>query len=105
MPPDYEVLKQTFQNQNYLLTDHASKQAVKRDIAAFEIEEAILVGEVIEDYPTDKYGPSCLILGWTKAQRPLHIQVSYSANTKVITVYEPTPDHWNDDLKTRKAHG
>jgi hypothetical protein len=34
-------------------------------ISVQEIREAIAVGEVIEDYPNDKYGPSCLILGFT----------------------------------------
>jgi hypothetical protein len=59
---------------------------------------------VIEDYPDDKYGPSCLILGKTKAERILHIQVSYPPSVKVITLYEPSADEWESDWKTRKAH-
>jgi hypothetical protein len=32
-----------------------------------EIEDAIgSRAEIIEDYPDDKYGPSCLILGFTE---------------------------------------
>jgi hypothetical protein len=27
----------------------------------FNIKEAILIGEIIEEYPDDKYSPSCLI--------------------------------------------
>jgi len=52
--------------------------------------------EVIEDYPEDKYGPSCLLLGYTKAERPLHIQCSYPSRplVKIITLYEPDPDLW-----------
>ena len=43
------------------------------------MEQAILENAVIiEDYPDDKYGPSCLILGYTKNGRPLHIQCGYS---------------------------
>jgi Domain of unknown function (DUF4258) len=34
-----------------------------------EIREAIEIGEIIEDYPEDKYAPSCLILGFTKSGR------------------------------------
>lgn len=102
MPPDYDLLKQAFQDKDYILTDHASDRAIKRDIDDFEIEEAILTGEVIEDYPDDKYGPSCLILGKTEAGRSLHVQVSYPPGVKVITVYEPSLESWQDDLKTRK---
>lgn len=39
--------------------------------------EAVAHGNIIEDYPDDKYGPSCLILGFTLAGRPLHSQCSY----------------------------
>lgn len=103
MPPDYETLKQVFSDKTYILTDHASDRAIKRDIDDFEIEEAVIAGEVIEDYPDDKYGPSCLILGKTKTGRNLHVQVSYPPIVKVITVYEPSSDKWLDDLKTRKS--
>jgi hypothetical protein len=52
--------------------------------------------EIIEDYPDDKYGPSCLILGFTKAGRPFHLQCSYPSRPliKIITIYEPDPDLW-----------
>ena len=41
----------------------ATDQSILRHIRVQEIREAIAAGEVIEDYPNDKYGPSCLILG------------------------------------------
>lgn len=103
MPPDDAALKQVFREKGYVLTDHASDRTIKRDIDDFEIEEAVIAGEVIEDYPDDKYGPSCLILGVTQAGRYLHVQVSYPPTVKVITVYEPAPDKWHDDLRTRKT--
>lgn len=102
MPPNYMVLKQCFLDKDYILTAHASDRAVKRLIRSSEIEQAVLSGIVIEDYPNDKYGPSCLILGYTDNQRPLHIQVSYPENIKVITVYEPSVNEWHKDFKTRK---
>lgn len=103
MPPDQNALISVFVEKMYKLSAHASDQAVKRDVDAFEIEEAVIDGEIIEDYPDDKYGPSCLILGKTKAARVLHVQVSYPPHVKVITVYEPSPDKWEDDWKTRKS--
>jgi hypothetical protein len=103
MPPDYDALRQLFREKQYIITLHASDRAIKRDIDDFEIEEVIIAGEVIEDYPDDKYGPSCLILGTTKSERILHIQVSYPPKVKVITVYEPSPDEWESDWKTRKS--
>ena len=77
-------------------------QAILRGISVQEVREAIAGGVVIEDYPGDKYGPSCLLLGFTDAQRPLHIQCSYPSRPLVnlITVYEPDPDLWTD-FRTR----
>lgn len=103
MPPDYDKLKQAFKDKRYVLTAHASDRAARRSIRSAEIEQAVASGEVIEDYPDDKYGPSCLILGYTESKRPLHIQVSYPTKIKVITVYEPSPDDWEENLKTRKT--
>lgn len=103
MPPDYDALKLVFRDKAYILTAHASDRAAKRNIRSAEIEQAIASGEIIEDYPDDKYGPSCLVFGYTEDKRPLHIQVSYPKQIKVITVYEPSLDDWHEDLKTRKT--
>jgi anti-sigma28 factor (negative regulator of flagellin synthesis) len=40
-------------------SQHAVDQSIVRHISVQELREAIAVGEVIEDYPDDKYGPSC----------------------------------------------
>jgi hypothetical protein len=85
------------------LSQHAVDQAIARIISLDEVEESIAVGEVIEDYPDDKYGPSCLVLGFTRAERPLHVQCSYPSRplVKIITVYEPDPERWTD-FRTRR---
>ncbi|MHA1574053.1 MAG: DUF4258 domain-containing protein [Alphaproteobacteria bacterium] len=102
MPPDLTALRQCFAERTYLLTAHASDRAAQRGIISREIEEAVADGEIIEDYPDDKYGPSCLLLGYTKAGRALHVQVSYPPAVKVITVYEPLPDQWDESFRVRK---
>ena len=43
------------------------------------------------------------MMGKTTAGKTLHVQVSYPPNVKVITVYLPSPDEWEADLKTRKT--
>jgi len=74
-------------------------QSIIRDVSMAEVEQAISTrSEVIEDYPDDKYGPSCLILGLTTTGRPLHLQCSYPNRPviKIITLYEPDPANWLD---------
>src|SRR4030066_2341179 len=80
----------------YRFSDHAVKRMIKRSIDRIEIEEAILIGEIIEEYPDDKYSPSCLIYGRSKAGRHLHVQLSLPPAVTVITAYEPDASEWID---------
>lgn len=93
-----EELRKKFAQDEFEFSKHATDQTILRDISVQEIRETIRVGEIIEDYPDDKYGPSCLIFGITPKKRPIHIQCSYPSRTtvKVITVYEPDPEKWID---------
>src|SRR5438132_7669463 len=79
-------------------SQHAVDQSIVRHISVKELREAIAAGEVIEDYPTDKYGPSCLVFGVTLTGCPLHVQCSYPSRplVKIITLYEPDPQRWGD---------
>jgi hypothetical protein len=78
----------------YRFSDHAVKRMIKRSIDRFEIEEALLSGEIIEEYPDDKYSPSCLLYGRSKIGRHLHIQLSLPPTVVVITAYEPDETEW-----------
>jgi hypothetical protein len=82
---------------------HAFRRSVERNISDSEIREAGANARIIEDYPDDKYAPSCLLLGFSKARRPLHLQVSYvdAESVKIITVYEPDPEEWYDYNRRR----
>ncbi len=92
-------IRAEIERRQYEFSKHAVDQSIIRDINVAEVEEAIAGrSEVIEDYPDDKYGPSCLILGFTKIGRPLHVQCSYPVRPlmKIITLYEPDPGLWVD---------
>jgi hypothetical protein len=86
-------------------TLHALKRVVERNIANAEIREAGARAVIIEDYPGDKYGPSCLLLGFTLVKRALHVQVTRQSSQpklKIITLYEPDPREWIDLVERRK---
>ena len=71
-----ESIKKLIETDDYRLTIHALERCTERDISPNEVREVLLSGEIIENYPKDKYGPSCLICGLTKADRILHVQCS-----------------------------
>jgi len=81
-------------NGDYRISDHAVKRMIKRSIDRVEIEETVLAGEIIEEYPDDKYSPSCLIYGKTDNGRDLHVQLSLPPLVVIITVYDPDPEEW-----------
>lgn len=92
-----EIRKKVIQDE-FEFTKHATDQSILRNIRVDEIRQAMLNGEIIEDYPNDKYGPSCLIMGYTNDRRPIHIHCSYSSRLiiKIITIYEPNSNQWID---------
>jgi hypothetical protein len=101
--PILDGIRTKIRNGQFEFSQHATDQSIIRHISVQEILQAIDQSEVIEDYPNDKYGPSCLILGFTNSKRPLHIQCSYPSRplVKIITLYEPDPLRWID-FKTRR---
>ncbi len=86
----------------YGFSDHAVKRMIKRSISRQEIETVINEGEIIEEYPHDKYSQSCLVYGKTKAERDLYIQVSLPPAVIVITAYEPDPEEWENCRNSRR---
>ena len=97
-----QIIRQLRQGE-FEFTRHAFKRVVERNISSVEIIEAAVNAKLIEDYPDDKYAPSCLISGRSKAGRQLHLQVSYmdSKMVRIITLYEPNPAEWDDDARRR----
>ena len=93
-----EEIRQKIETDQFEFSKHAVDQSIIRRISVQQAREIFGDAEVIEDYPEDKYGPSCLILERTRAGRPLHIQCSYPSRSliKIITLYEPDPDLWID---------
>lgn len=102
-PPSLEDICQKVSNNKFELSKHALDRSILRKIFLSEIQECFLQAEIIEDYPDDHYGPSCLVLGFTATRRPLHIQCSYPTRPilKIITLYEPDESQWFE-FKIRK---
>jgi hypothetical protein len=83
---------------------HAVKRMHERGIAEEEVEHVIANGTVIENYPDDTPYPSALLLGHagTKAIHVVYADDIETGTRIVITVYEPDPEIWQDDLRKRR---
>lgn len=88
-----------------LYTEHALNEMNTEEevISCDEIREVIFQSEIIEDYPNDKRGHSCLMFSYASKGRPVHIVCSpKEAYLGIITAYIPTLDKWTQDFKRRK---
>lgn len=83
---------------------HAVQRMAQRGISIADVRKVLNSGEVIEDYPQDTPYPSRLVLGFIE-ERPIHVVAadnSESAETIVITAYEPDHSQWNSSFRLRK---
>ncbi|MBA3441463.1 MAG: DUF4258 domain-containing protein [Pyrinomonadaceae bacterium] len=87
-----------------LFLPHAVRQMSRPDrlITTSEVHRVFDHGEVIEDYPEDVRGHSCLLLGYGEDDRPIHVVCSPNEEyLAVITVYLPDENEWTDDFRVR----
>ncbi len=91
-----EALKAKTRNNEFLLSDHADLEAAADDIDIGEIRDAILGGELLEEYADTGRGESCLVVGFAQ-ERPIHVVCGWRREkVVVITVYIPKPPKFID---------
>ena len=88
-----------------LFLPHAVQQMsrIERMITTSEVKKVIKTGDIIEDYPEDSRGHSCLMLGFGDNKRPIHVVCSPKDEyLAIITCYIPSKKEWKNNYKTRK---
>ncbi len=88
-----------------LFLPHAIRQMSQFDrvITAVEVETVVGRGELVEDYPEDVRGHSCLLHGFGEEGRPIHVVCSPKDDyLAIITAYLPDPAEWSSDFKLRR---
>jgi uncharacterized protein DUF4258 len=99
-----EALSEAIRNSRVRITDHADEEAQADRLSYEEIYFSVLQGEIIEEYPTDRPYPSCLVLGTTFSGDAVHSVWAYNPESGwavLITVYRPDPNRWVD-WRTRR---
>ena len=92
--------------QRLLFLPHAVRQMSRPDrmISPSEIRKVIEEGEIIEDYPDDARGHSCLFMGEGEDGRAIHVACSAKDEyLAIITAYIPTLEDWEEGFKKRKS--
>ncbi|MEA3455026.1 MAG: DUF4258 domain-containing protein [Campylobacterota bacterium] len=89
---------------NFIYRVHAIERMFQREISEEAVEQIVVKGKVIESYENDKPYPSFLALGFHR-DRAIHIVYAKDENSDIIiiTAYEPSPEKWEKDMKTRRV--
>jgi hypothetical protein len=90
----------------YVLSIHAERERQADQISTGELEKALCSCELVEDYPNDPRGASCLVVGFV-AGRPVHAVCAlkqFPEEVFLITVYDPSrrPERWVDNYHRRR---
>ena len=92
--PDF--IHAEIENQTYEISLHADDERIVDSLTVSQLESVLLDCQIIERYPDDPRGESCLLLGFTPEGIPVHVVCGKkrSGHLILITVYIPTMPKW-----------
>jgi hypothetical protein len=101
---DIEAIKAKVRLSQYVYSQHAEIERRAEDLTFAQIEDALLSGEILEQYPDTGRGESCLIVGFS-GETPIHTVCGWRGEqVALVTVYIPRPPKFIDPW-TRGAQG
>jgi hypothetical protein len=93
---DIEEIKAKIRSNQYVYTHHAEIERKADELTFAQVEEAVLNGNILEQYPDSGRGESCLILGYSM-DVPIHTVCGWRGEkVAFITVYIPKPPKFID---------
>lgn len=100
---DLQQIRRLLRDGRYEVSFHAQQERLDEDLDLAQIETAIIEhGELLEDYPDDPRGESCLVLGFVGG-RPVHAVLGWATMRlasermlRIITIYTPAAPKWSD---------
>jgi hypothetical protein len=93
---DINEIKAKVRADKYVYTHHAEIERRTDELTFAQIEEALLSGEILEQYPDTGRGESCLFVG-SAQDVPIHIVCGWRGEkVALITVYIPRPPKFID---------
>jgi hypothetical protein len=105
MSKTFEAVKDAVRRDAVLVSRHAV-QELEADLLLLDtVLTATPSGELVEDYPDDPRGASCLIAFLLEEDLWVHTVWGWDERSGLailITAYRPDPSRWESDFKTRR---
>ena len=96
-PVDLAELRRRVESGHYLVKGHAIQHAVKEGFDRQHMVEAVLNGQVVEDYPDERRALVCGPISLVETTRlQLHVVCEYAdpAYVEFVTAYIPNETQW-----------
>lgn len=105
MSSTFKAVKTSIRVGRIQISQHAVQELESDGLQLDEVLTATAQGEVIEDYPDDRRGPSCLVL--VSLTRDIWVHTVWGCDpgsgiAVLITAYKPNPERWDEDFRTRR---
>jgi hypothetical protein len=99
-----DIIRVQARTNNIRVTQHAQQEMTEEQVSLDEVLEAVSQGNILEKYPQHRRGACCLVCGFTRSGRALHVVCTTTLPFLIIiTVYEPTLPKWITPLQRRQA--
>ena len=93
---DIEEIKTKVRANEYIYSHHADLERRADNLTLAQMEDALLTGAILEQYPDTGRGESCLVVGFS-GETPMHAVCGWRGDKVVlITVSIPGPPHFVD---------
>lgn len=106
MSETFDKVREAIADERVHVSEHAYDEAIDDHLSIVDvISRTPSGGEVVEDYPKDPRGPSCLVLLYVHEDKPVHAVWALdvgSGGAILVTVYRPDPSRWSDDFRNRR---
>jgi hypothetical protein len=84
---DIEEIKRKVRNDQYVYSHHAEIERRAEALTFAQVEQALLNGHILEEYPDTGRGESCLVVGFA-GETPVHVVCGWRGEeVALITLY------------------
>lgn len=93
-----DFIREEVEKQSYEISLHADDERIAEGLTISQLEFALSDCRIIEEYPDDPRGESCLVLGFAPDERAVHVVCGRNKDCHLllITIYIPSMPKWKD---------
>jgi hypothetical protein len=105
MSDTFRAVQRAIREGRVAVSRRALHELEEDELELDRVLEITVSGEIVEDYPADPRGPSCLVCSTLDLGLWVHTVWGWDAGAEtavLITAYRPHPEKWDEEFKKRR---